>query len=235
MLNLEGASGVWPDFWSALFASEARKPYLSELMEFVSRERQSGIPVYPEESRVFQAIEDVATQPVRVVILGQDPYHGAGQAMGRSFAVPNSLTPKPPSLINIFKELESDLGIQVDRSLSDLSGWAAQGVLLLNTILTVRESQPLSHAGRGWEQLTDRVLEALAHEATPKVFVLWGAEARSKKALIASGPAARSHLVIESPHPSPLSAHRGFLGSRPFSKTNAFLKAPIDWTRLSGP
>ncbi len=171
---------------------------------------------------------------VRVVILGQDPYHGPGQAIGMSFAVPNALQPKPPSLKNIFKELESDLATRIDPARSDLSGWAAQGVLLLNSVLTVEAGEPLSHRDQGWEKFTDHVMEILNRRERGIVFVLWGAAAQKKKTMIDLS----RHVVIESVHPSPLSAHRGFFGSKPFSKANEALTSrlgmpAIDWSRTS--
>jgi uracil-DNA glycosylase len=211
-----------------LLGDELEKPYFISLSRFLEEELRSGAVVFPESGRIFQALLDLPPQKVRVVILGQDPYHGDGQAMGRSFAVPNSLQPKPPSLINIFKEVEADLSTALHRDSTDLSGWAAQGVLLLNSVLTVRKDQPLSHRNRGWETFSDHLLKALASLPQPIVFLLWGAEAQKKRSLIAA-----HHLVLESAHPSPLSAYRGFLGCRHFSKANQFLHPPIDWTRVS--
>jgi uracil-DNA glycosylase len=168
---------------------------------------------------------------VRVVILGQDPYHGPGQAMGLCFSVPKGTRP-PPSLVNIFKELASDLDIAPPAH-GDLSGWARQGVLLLNNSLTVEHGQPGSHAGRGWEALTDACVAAVAARAEPSVFILWGSHAQAKAARIPALQGETRHLVIRSPHPSPLSVYRGFFGSRPFSRANAFLEAQgrglIDW------
>ncbi|MFN7683947.1 MAG: uracil-DNA glycosylase [Oligoflexia bacterium] len=226
--------------WSALLADESSKPYFKVLDRFLAQEEASGATVFPERGSIFRALEEVALGSSKVVILGQDPYHGHGQAVGRSFAVPNSFTPKPPSLTNIYREIESDFSCSVDRSQSDLSGWSAQGVLLLNTVLTVRAGAPLSHRKKGWEELTDRLIVELARHPQPRVFMLWGAEARAKASLIRSE--SDEHLILEAPHPSPLSAHRGFLGCRHFSQANAFLGKthsgaragiPIDWTRLS--
>jgi uracil-DNA glycosylase len=172
-------------------------------------------------------LELTSPEAVKVVILGQDPYHGPGQAQGFCFSVP-PLTPFPPSLRNIFKELEADLGLAPPLS-GDLQAWASQGVLLLNTVLTVREGQAHSHAGQGWEEFTDAVIRAVGLQLTPVVFMLWGAPAQSKKSLIE----ASRHLILEAPHPSPLSAYRGFLGCRHFSKANAALAAAgrpqVDW------
>jgi uracil-DNA glycosylase len=208
---------------------------LAEIEAFLADEAQSGAEVFPPRPEIFRALNDVPPEAVRVVILGQDPYHGPGQAIGRSFAVPNTLKPKPPSLLNIFKEIESDLGSPLIREQSDLSGWAAQGVLLLNTVLTVRAAAPLSHRSKGWEPITDRILLRLRTLPQPIAFLLWGSEARAKRSLIEPGVGEGSpaRLILEAPHPSPLSAHRGFLGCRHFSKTNSFLPEPIDWTRTS--
>jgi len=195
----------------------------------LKQEYQTKKPVYPARERVLRALQDLDYEKVKVVILGQDPYHGPGQAIGRSFAVPNELKPKPPSLMNIFKEIKSDLGKDIDPSKSELSHWVEQGVLLLNTVLTVRMGQAHSHREKGWEAFTDRVIGLLNDRPDPIVFILWGAPARKKKALITNP----IHKTIESPHPSPLSAYHGFFGSKPFSKTNALLKKigkdPIDW------
>ncbi len=217
---------------------EASEPdALARIDAFLSIEAQSGAQIFPSRPEVFRALDDVPPEAVKVVILGQDPYHGPGQAIGRSFAVPNALRPKPPSLLNIFKEIEADLGTPLDRSQSDLSGWASQGVLLLNTVLTVRSGEPLSHRGKGWEQVTDRILLHLRTLPQPMVFMLWGSEARAKRSLIEpsshakAGDPSPARLILEAPHPSPLSAHRGYLGCRHFSKANAFLPVPIDWAR----
>jgi uracil-DNA glycosylase len=221
-----------PDSWIGLLGDELEKPYFISLAQFITHELESGAIVFPEGPRIFQALSDVAPSQLRVVILGQDPYHGPGQALGRSFAVPNSLTPKPPSLKNIFKEIEADLGRSLHSEASDLSGWSAQGVLMLNTVLTVRAGEPLSHRNHGWETFTDRVLQVISALPQPIVFMLWGSEAQKKRSFIAP-----RHLALESAHPSPLSAYRGFLGCQHFSKANAFLekssRPPIDWTRIS--
>lgn len=218
-----------PPHWREHLAPEADKDYFSGLTKFLRSEYQSGKQIFPPRDRVLRALQTVDYDDVKVVILGQDPYHGPGQAMGLSFAVPNALSPKPPSLVNIFKEIESDLGKKVDRSKSELSHWAKQGVLLLNTVLTVRMGQANSHREKGWENFTDRAIGLLNERKDPLVFILWGGPARKKKALITN----QWHYVIESPHPSPLSAHYGFFKSRPFSKANAILeklgKTPIAW------
>lgn len=221
-----------PAHWRAQLAEEIEKSYFQQLVQFLKREYRSKSPIYPARENVLKALQLVDLPDVKVCILGQDPYHGDQQAIGLSFAVPNSLQPKPPSLKNIFKEMESDLGFHWDGKQSDLSSWAKQGVLLLNTVLSVRRAQAFSHRNKGWENFTDRIIEILAEQAQPIVFVLWGAAAQKKKSFMRSS----QHLVIESAHPSPLSAHRGFFGSKPFSKVNTFLSQsglrPIEWTRI---
>jgi uracil-DNA glycosylase len=217
--------------WNPVLRAEMDQTYWRELMEFVARER-SVATVYPSKDDVFAALHLTPFAEVKVLILGQDPYHGPGQAHGLCFSVRSGVT-FPPSLLNIFKEMESDIGVPVPRS-GDLSGWARQGVLLLNATLTVRAHHAGSHQGRGWERFTDAVIRAVDARPTPVVFVLWGAYARKKKALIDTG----RHVVIESAHPSPLSAHNGFFGSRPFSRINQALMTmgsePVDWGR-TGP
>lgn len=212
--------------WNPLLRSEFDKDYWRELQAFVADERANH-PVYPPADEVFAALHLTPHADVRVVILGQDPYHGPGQAHGLAFSV-KPPTPPPPSLKNMFVELESDLGIAPPDH-GSLEHWARQGVLLLNTSLTVRARNAGSHQKRGWERFTDEVIRAVAAKPEPVVFLLWGSAARSKKKLLAGSP----HIVIESPHPSPLSAHRGFFGSRPFSRTNEALvsndRDPIDW------
>ena len=218
-----------PSNWRSHLAPEAEKNYFQDLTGFLRQEYRAGKPIYPTRERVLRALQDLDYDRVKVVILGQDPYHGPGQAIGRSFAVPNDLKPKPPSLGNIFKEIQSDLGRKVDTGASELSHWVSQGVLLLNTVLTVRQGQANSHRLKGWENFTDRIIALLNDRSDPIVFILWGAPARKKKALITNS----IHRIVESPHPSPLSAHYGFFGSKPFSKANAHLrgmgKEPIDW------
>lgn len=222
--------------WNPVLAAELAKPYWAELQAFVAAERSAG-PVFPPANDVFAALRLTPFAAVTVVILGQDPYHGPGQAHGLCFSV-RPPTPPPPSLVNIFKERESDLGLGRPAS-GDLSAWARQGVLLLNTTMTVRAHQANSHQGRGWETFTDAVISAVAAKTDRVVFVLWGASARKKKALIAgqAGGGVAGHVVVESAHPSPLSAHNGFFGSRPFSRINQALVesggVPIDW-RLPG-
>ncbi len=208
-------SKAQPASWTEFLESQSKLPYWAKLQEFVKSERKAH-HVFPDQSLVLRALESSPMEELRVVLLGQDPYHGPGQANGLAFSVNPGLN-LPPSLRNIFKELASDIGTK--RTESDLSDWAEQGVMLLNTTLTVRQSEPASHKGYGWETFTDAVIETCAGLEQPLVFILWGAHARSKKQLI-SRP---NHLVIESAHPSPLSAHRGFLGSKPFTQTNEFL------------
>jgi uracil-DNA glycosylase len=212
--------------WKKSLEEEFGKEYFKELTDFVKREYQSG-QVYPAPKNIFRAFELTPFDEVKVVILGQDPYHGAEQAIGLSFAV-NDGVRLPPSLQNIFKELEQDVGPVVRRD-GDLTRWAKQGVLLLNATLTVRAGQAGSHQGKGWEMFTDAAIKALSDQREHIVFILWGNYARSKKDLIDP----KKHCVIESPHPSPFSADRGFFGSKPFSKANAYLAEhggePVDW------
>ena len=200
--------------------------YYGKVKAFLAQVYQEGT-VYPPQDKVFAALQKTSLEDVRVVILGQDPYHGPKQAQGLSFSVPDDL-PAPPSLQNILKELEDDIG---HRAHHDLTAWAEQGVLLLNACLTVPAGNANGHAGLIWEPFTDAIIRLVNDLDRPVVFILWGSYARKKKALITNG----QHLVIESAHPSPLSSYRGFFGSRPFSKTNAFLtknqEAPIDWLK----
>ena len=212
--------------WNPLLRSEFTKPYWQPLQQFVADERAHAT-VYPPEPEVFAALHLTPYAATRVVILGQDPYHGPGQAHGLCFSVRRGVK-VPPSLQNIYAELQADLGITPPAH-GNLQAWAEQGVLLLNTCLTVRGGAAGSHHGKGWETFTDEVLRVVNTKPDPVVFVLWGAPARKKKALIDT----TRHHVVESAHPSPLSAHNGFFGSRPFSRVNAFLEAdglaPIDW------
>ena len=205
--------------WKQHLAQEFEKNYFKELREFVRSEYVSK-SVYPKLTNVFRAFNDTPFDSVRVVMLGQDPYHGDGQAMGLSFSVPTGMR-IPPSLQNIFKELESDCGVRTQGRGGDLSEWARQGVLLLNSTLTVRKGEAGSHQGKGWEQFTDKVIETLSNEKEHLVFILWGNYAKAKGAKIDR----TKHLVIESAHPSPFSARNGFFGSRPFSKANEYLVA----------
>lgn len=202
--------------WYSLLSKEYEKEYFVNLQKFVRNEYKNKT-IFPPASLVFKALELSDYDKVKVVILGQDPYHGIGEAQGLSFSVPVDVK-RPPSLRNIFVELENDLGIKRDKN--DLSDWASQGVLLLNSILTVQMDSPLSHKDKGWEVFTDEIIKLVNKKETPVVFILWGSYARSKKVLI-DNPI---HYVIESVHPSPLSASRGFFGSKPFSKTNNFLE-----------
>jgi uracil-DNA glycosylase len=212
--------------WNPLLRDELSKPYWAQLQDFVAGQRARHV-VYPPEGEVFAALHLTTYAGTRVVILGQDPYHGAGQAHGLCFSVRRGV-PVPPSLQNIYKELADDLGVPIPQH-GNLESWARQGVLLLNATLTVRAGQAGSHQGKGWETFTDQVLRAVNDKQHPVVFILWGGYARRKKALIDTS----RHTVIESAHPSPLSAHNGFFGSRPFSRSNAALVAgglsPIDW------
>ena len=214
------------NLWDQYLEQEYKKEYFQKLMDFVKEEYKHKT-IYPKQNEVFNAFRYTDYSNVKVVILGQDPYHGPNQAEGLSFSVKNEVL-KPPSLQNIFKELESDLGIPVPEH-NSLKPWAKQGVLLLNAVLTVEEHKPTSHKNQGWEEFTDQVIKILNDRDTPTVFILWGAYARSKKAFITN----KKHLVIESAHPSPFSARNGFFGSKPFSKTNEFLKKnnikEIDW------
>ena len=219
-------SNQLPPLWHDLLAHETSTPYWSSLQDFVSAERQVG-NVYPPADETFRAFALTAPSDVRVVILGQDPYHSQGQANGLCFSVANGIK-IPPSLRNIYKELQADCGIEPSSS-GDLTKWARQGVLLLNATLTVRHDGAGTHQGHGWEIFTDAVIHALGSQKSPIVFVLWGAFARKKKSLITEP----KHTIIESAHPSPLSAHNGFFGSKPFSQINQALQtngsAPIDW------
>lgn len=212
--------------WHDVIGEEKDKPYFQAVRTY-ERQRRQVATVYPREEAIFRALELTPYDQVKVVILGQDPYHGEGQAHGLSFSVQDGF-PIPPSLQNIYKELESDLGIPLAHT-GNLTSWAQQGVLLLNTVLTVEAGQANSHRGRGWEQFTDRIIQVLNDCPRPLVFVLWGKPAQQKEAMITNS----RHLVLKAPHPSPLSAYRGFFGSRPFSRINDFLEmtgqTPIDW------
>lgn len=200
--------------WHELIKAELPAGYFQQINQFMNHVYQQGI-VYPQRDKVFTAIQTTAYEDVKVVILGQDPYHGPNQAQGLSFSVPDDL-PAPPSLQNILKELADDVG---ERSHHDLTSWAEQGVLLLNACLTVPQHQANGHAGQIWEPFTDAIIKVVNQKTSPVVFILWGSYARRKKALITNP----QHLVLESAHPSPLSAYRGFFGSKPFSKTNTYL------------
>ena len=223
--------------WDELLNEEFNKDYYRQLRSFLIGEYEAGT-VYPVAENVFQALKLTPRSGVRAVILGQDPYHEPGQAHGLAFSVPSN-QPFPPSLQNIFKELESDLGIRPNSDLCPdgvLIPWAKQGVLMLNTVLTVRAHQAGSHRGKGWEQFTDAIIRSLAESESPIAFILWGANAIGKKELILESSRNNSarHLIITAPHPSPLSAYRGFFGGRYFSRVNYFLQdnnlPEIDWT-----
>lgn len=213
--------------WKAVLAHEFAKPYMAELKAFLVTEKKSGKMIFPRGEEYFAALDMTPFNDVKVVIIGQDPYHGPGQAHGLCFSVKPGVA-IPPSLVNIYKELQSDLGITPPNH-GFLMDWAKQGVLLLNAVLTVQAGMAASHQGRGWEQFTDAIVHALNEQRTDLVFVLWGSYAQKKGAVIDR----KKHLVIEGPHPSPLSAYRGFFGSKPFSKINAFLKSKgkseINW------
>ncbi|MEC0242950.1 uracil-DNA glycosylase [Paenibacillus dokdonensis] len=213
--------------WDEQLQEEVEKPYFNELRYALAKEYKLHT-VYPSKENLFQALKLTSYEHTKVVILGQDPYHGPGQAHGLSFSVLPGVR-IPPSLSNIYKELHSDLGVPIPNN-GYLVPWAKQGVLLLNTVLTVRDGQANSHKGLGWERFTDAVIEKLNERDQPVVFILWGSHAQKKGAFIDRN----KHLVLESVHPSPLSVHRGFYGSKPFSKTNAFLEShgmkPIDWS-----
>ena len=212
--------------WDIILKDEYKKEYFTKLIDFIKKEYQQKV-IYPKQNEVFNAFRYTDYDDVKVVILGQDPYHGPNQAEGLSFSVSNEVL-KPPSLKNIFKELESDLQIPFPEA-NSLKPWAKQGILLLNAVLTVEEHKPTSHKDKGWEQFTDEIIKILNDREKPVVFILWGAYARAKKSLITN----KRHYIIESAHPSPFSARNGFFGSKPFSKTNKFLKEngipEIDW------
>ncbi|MDE6728107.1 MAG: uracil-DNA glycosylase [Oscillospiraceae bacterium] len=212
--------------WDELLADEFKKDYYLQLRQFLISEYNSRT-IYPPMNDIFNALKTTSFSDVKAVILGQDPYHGAGQAHGMCFSVKRG-TPPPPSLQNIFKEIHAELGLPIPPH-GELTAWAQSGVLLLNTALTVREGQANSHRGHGWEIFTDRIIELLNGRDTPIVFLLWGGNARAKKKLITNP----KHLILECAHPSPLSAHNGFFGCGHFVKANEFLKnnglEPIDW------
>lgn len=215
-----------PEDWKVLLESETNKPYFINLQVFLEQEYMAHT-IYPAKQDLFNALKMTPYKHIKAVILGQDPYHGPGQAHGLSFSVQKG-TAIPPSLRHIFKELHTDLGCGIP-SHGYLEHWARQGVLLLNTVLTVRQGQAHSHKNKGWEHFTDHIIRLLNHRKETVVFILWGKPAQQKAKLIT----APHHLLIQSVHPSPLSAHRGFFGSRPFSKTNSYLiqsgQEPIDW------
>lgn len=213
--------------WQRVLGAEFDKPYMQNLAAFLAAERAAGKVIFPPEPLVFNAFNHTPFEQVRVVIIGQDPYHGEGQAHGLSFSVPEGIKP-PPSLVNIFKEIESDLGVAMS-GLGDLTPWANQGVLLLNAMLTVEQANAGSHQKKGWEAFTDAAIAALNAEREGLVFLLWGGYAQKKCKAIDQ----TKHLVLQSAHPSPLSVYRGFYGSKPFSQINQYLTArgqtPIQW------
>ncbi len=219
------------DSWRDPLAGEFTAPYMAALREFLMAERATGKRIFPVASDWFRALDLTPLDKVRVVILGQDPYHGVGQAHGLCFSVRPGVAP-PPSLVNIYKELHSDLGIERPGH-GFLEHWARQGVLLLNSVLTVEMGLAASHRDRGWEKFTDAIIRLVNARPEPVVFMLWGSYAQKKAAFVDSTDRGGHHLVLKAPHPSPLSAHSGFFGCRHFSKANAFLAhhgmAPIDW------
>ena len=220
-----------PESWQPALEAVLATPESRRLGGWLRREEAAGRPIYPPRGQRLRALELTPLDQVKVVILGQDPYHGPGQAHGMCFSVPDGVQ-VPPSLVNIYKELEDDLGVP-RRMSGNLEHWAKQGVLLLNNSLTVEAGKAGSHAGKGWDAITDAAVAAVAKREEPSVFILWGSHARNKAQRVPElGPGTR-HCVLTSPHPSPLSAHGGFFGSKPFSKANAFLEAQgrgkIDW------
>jgi uracil-DNA glycosylase len=216
-----------PEDWGQWLGNEFQADYMLALKAFLAQQKAAKKTIYPHSTQWFRAFELTPLSEVKVVILGQDPYHGPNQAHGLCFSVQPGI-PVPPSLVNIYKELATDVGFTPVRH-GHLETWAKQGVLLLNTSLTVEQGNAASHRGKGWEPFTDRAIETVSQHAHPCVFLLWGGHARQKKALINQG----RHLVLEAPHPSPLSAYRGFFGTRHFSQANQFLqaqgRAPIEW------
>lgn len=218
--------------WQKVLKEELKKSYIHTLEAFVERERFAGVPVFPPRELVFNAFKETPFDAVKVVLMGQDPYHGPGQAHGLSFSVPHGVR-NPPSLQNIIKELTSDVNIPPPKH-GCLLNWARQGVLLLNATLTVRQGEPLSHHGKGWEVFTDAVVEQLALREDPIIFILWGKSAQEKCRHILTSHTENRHIILSAPHPSPFSAHQGFFGCHHFSKVNEKLtqlgKSPIDWS-----
>lgn len=217
-----------PLCWKSHLKEEMGKKYIEEITSFLIQNYKKGKEIFPKPSLIFNAFNYCDFESIKVVILGQDPYHNQGQAHGLSFSVPITV-PLPPSLKNIYKELSTDLGIQVDYKNGNLEKWAKQGVFLLNSTLTVEKNKPLSHSKIGWDIFTSKVIEILSNKRKNLVFILWGNHAQNKLKNINL----KDHFIIESPHPSPLSSYRGFFGSRPFSKTNEYLRSKnikeIDW------
>lgn len=214
-------------YWNDILEEEFQKPYMLELFAFLDKEYEKST-VYPSRKDIFRALKLTPFEEVQVVIIGQDPYHGEGQAHGLAFSVPEG-QPRPPSLRNIFQEIGDEFKKKIPKEASDLTPWSKQGVLLLNTCLTVRANSPASHAGKGWEQLTDRLIQELSHQDRPLIFLLWGAFAKSKEILINKN----RHIVLKSSHPSPFSADSGFFGCGHFAMANEYLKIwgrkEIDW------
>jgi uracil-DNA glycosylase len=226
--HIELSASQLPKDWQKLLKAEFDQPYMQALQAFLTAEQTLGKTIYPPADQIFTAFDLTPLSKVKVVILGQDPYHGPDQAHGLSFSVPSHIAKLPPSLKNIYKELNADLGISIATT-GDLTHWAEQGILLLNAMLTVEKKNAGSHQKQGWECFTDRVIQLLSDHSEGIVFVLWGAYAQKKASLIDES----KHLVLKGIHPSPLSAHRGFFGSKPFSLINQYLssnnKAEIDW------
>ena len=220
------------DSWKQVLKGEFTKPYFLQVITHLKTERATGKTIYPPGSLIFNAFAKTPFDKVKVVLLGQDPYHGPGQAMGLSFSVPDGVKP-PPSLVNIYKELKTDIGMPIPTS-GNLTSWAEQGVLLLNAVLTVRANEPASHSKIGWMDFTDAVIKKISEEKTGVVFLLWGNFAQQKQVLIDE----TKHHVLKSAHPSPFSADRGFFGSKQFSRTNDLLMkqglSPIDWNIEAG-
>jgi uracil-DNA glycosylase len=214
--------------WKQALKDEFRQDYFRDVVQFLKNEKKSGKVIYPPGSLIFNAFNTTPFHAVKLVILGQDPYHGPGQAHGLCFSVPKGIKP-PPSLVNIFKEIRADLGVDMPEGYGNLTSWAAQGVLLLNAALTVRANEPLSHAGIGWMRFTDAVIRLLSDKKEHLVFLLWGKFAQEKQVLINGG----KHLVLKAAHPSPFSADKGFFGCRHFSRANEYLAKngidPINW------
>ena len=217
-----------PNGWKNKLSGEFEKEYMIAIKSFLLDCYKSGKEIYPKSSEIFNAFNHCDFNEVKVVIIGQDPYHGKGQANGLCFSVNNNI-PKPPSLVNIFKELENDLSKKFDSENGNLERWARQGVFLLNTTLTVEKNKPMSHSNIGWDKFSDKVIETLSKDSENLVFILWGNHAQKKIEKINIS----NHMIIKSVHPSPLSAHRGFFGSKPFTKTNNYLKSKniseINW------
>jgi uracil-DNA glycosylase len=223
--------------WLSAVGDEFRQPYMADLKSYLLDRKTAGVRIFPKGSEWFRALDLTPPDKVRVVILGQDPYHGPGQAHGLCFSVQPGVPP-PPSLVNIFKELREDIGVSPPGH-GYLAHWAQQGVLLLNSVMTVEQGQAGAHAGKGWERFTDAVIARVAAQEAPAAFLLWGAYAQKKAGFVQDAAQGGRHLVLRSPHPSPLSAYNGFFGCRHFSRANAFLEAQgrgtIDWALPKDP